>query len=372
MNECYVISHISLLSTNESVNCKDDSGLLQNLSPANDNLMPGSNVVDSFDNLFDFKYHNINGLGDKLLHNDIIHDIKQRHLTIFSESMKGPDFDHPIDGYSVESIPHSSHKACKRRVPGGFVVIVKNTIKKYVKIVKQNDHVLWIKITNLINSPVENFFICAVYIPHEKSVLRDLDNDEIISIQNDIEHFSSMGIIYPIGDWNSRLGDLLDFVKNNAGNSGISSLSDEPRRLNIDTKINSHGKKLISLCKTTGLLIQNGRNNPVETNVFTCYRHNGQSTVDYLLSRKENAYLLKKFNIHPRTVDSDHCAITFSLPVKAKNSRKNINKNKHKKSRNPHRNNSCLTVTVTVSVHQESYGGIFYPHEKCYYIKKTL
>ena len=294
-----------------------------------------SHVVDDvLENLFEFKYHNINGLGDKLSHSDIVHDIKKRHLTIFSEAMKGPDFHHEIDGYSIEPLPHSSHGKCKRRVPGGFVIVVKNTIKKNIKVVKNNDHVVWIKISNLIETPANDIFICAVYIPHDKSVLRDLDNDEILSIQNDIEHFSSMGIIYPIGDWNSRTGDLLDFVNCNARHSGHSSHSDGPRRLNIDKKINAHGRKLLNLCKSTGHLIQNGRNNPESTNVYTCYRHNGQSTVDYLLSKKEDAYLLKKFTIHPRTVDSDHCAITFSLPLRAKNKRKNISRKQSRKKRN--------------------------------------
>ena len=293
-----------------------------------------SHVVDDvLEKLFEFKYHNINGLGDKLSHSDIVHDIKKRHLTIFSEAMKGPDFHHEIDGYSIEPLPHSSHGKCKRRVPGGFVIVVKNTIKKNIKVVKNNDHVVWIKVSNLIDSPANDVFICAVYIPHDKSVLRDLDNDEILSIQNDIEHFSSMGIIYPIGDWNSRTGDLLDFVNCNARHSGHSSHSDGPRRLNIDKKINAHGRKLLNLCKSTGHLIQNGRNNPESTNVYTCYRHNGQSTVDYLLSKKEDAYLLKKFTIHPRTVDSDHCAITFSLPLRAKNKRKNIGRKQSRKKR---------------------------------------
>ena len=335
MNECHIVSNVSLSSFNESIPIVNefDSGLIHDLSPDNNTSIYRSNDVEIIDNFFNVKYHNINGLGDKLLHNDIINDIKKRHLTIFSEVMKGPEFEHQIDGYSVELLAHSSHDKSKRRVPGGFVMVVKNSFKKHIQVVKQNDYVLWVKISNLIDSPVENFFICAVYIPHEKSILRDLDNDEITSIQNDIEHFSSMGIIYPLGDWNSRIGDLVDFVKNNASNSGASQC-DGSRRLNIDKKVNSHGRKLISLCKTTGHLIQNGRNNPSETNVFTCYRHNGQSTVDYLLSRKEDAYLLKEFKIHPRTVDSDHCAITFSLPVRAKNRRKDMNKNRPSKKRN--------------------------------------
>ena len=95
MNECHEISVVSI--SNESIVSMNGSGSMHV-----DN--------DISNNLFSFKYQNINGLGDKLLHDDIIHDVKQRHLTIFSEAMKGPDFEHSIDGYSVKSFAHSSHE----------------------------------------------------------------------------------------------------------------------------------------------------------------------------------------------------------------------------------------------------------------------
>ena len=184
-----------------------------------------------------------------------------------------------------------------------------------------------------------------MYIPHEKSVLRDLDMNEIESIQNDIEHFSNMGIIYPLGDWNSRTGDLPDFFNKKYALSLPSYLNQrslDSRRLNVDKTINSHGKKLISLCKSTGFQIQNGRMDS-KSNVFTCHRHNGQSVVDYLLARSEHAHLITNFEIQPRTVNSDHCAITFSLPLKIKAQncasdgsgqiRRNIKRYKFEKSR---------------------------------------
>ena len=264
----------------------------------------------------DLKYHNINGLGDKLGHNDIIEDILKRDIVVYSEAMKGPDFEYSIPGFSVKTYPHSSYTKCKRRVPGGFVLIVRNSIEKNVKVVKHNDHVLWLKITNLVDDKEFTFFLGAVYIPHERSRLRNIDNNELDSVQKDIELFSTQGTVYPLGDWNSRTGNLIDFVyENNALNEQFmpKTSSDKSRRLNVDQTINAQGRKLIDLCKSSGYQIQNGRKTE-QSNVYTCYRHNGQSTVDYLLARHDRSHLIKNFQIGPRTVDSDHCAITFSLP----------------------------------------------------------
>ena len=234
--------------------------------------------------------------------------------------MKGPSFEYDIEGYSVQSYPHSKHEKCKRRVPGGFVLIVKDTIKKHIKVVKQNDHVIWLRLNNLIEGKMNTFYICAVYIPHERSILRDLDMNEIESVQNDIEQFSNMGIVYPLGDWNSRTGDLPDFESKKFTMNlppFLNQQSQDSRRLNVDKTINSHGRKLINLCRASGYQIQNGRLNE-KSNVFTCHRHNGQSVVDYLLAKSDYVHLIKNFDIQPRTVNSDHCAITFSLPLKTR------------------------------------------------------
>ena len=255
---------------------------------------PLSNVSETVKLSIDIKYQNINGLGDKLGQSDVLADILSRDITIYAEAMKGPNFTCDIPGYWVKSYPHSSHDKCKGRVPGGFVLIVKSSIKKNVKVVKQNDHVVWLCLTNLVEHSCNKIFVGSVYVPHEKSVLRDIDKDEIFSIQQDIEYFSGQGVVYPLGDWNARTGDLLDYIeKRNMVNLPmcVGNITGGTRRLNVDKKVNAHGKKLIDLCKMSGYGIQNGRINE-HSSVFTCYRHNGQSCVDYLLSNYEYSHLI--------------------------------------------------------------------------------
>ena len=256
------------------------------------------------------KYRNINGLGDKLGESDMIEDITSRHITILAEAMKGPSFSYDLPGFTVKSYPHSTHEKCKRRTPGGFVLITKNTIGKYVNVVKQNDHVLWLKISCIKGNM--SAFIPAVYMPHEHSVLHNQEIEEFQSLLKDVEKYQSQGVIIPVGDFNARTADAKDYqiITQDTDYTFTNPTVITPRT-NIDEKLNKQGKKLLEFCKITGLQIQNGRLNNQDT--YTCYRHNGQSTVDYLLADKEGLRLISDFRIQPRDVNSDHCALTFSI-----------------------------------------------------------
>ena len=132
---------------------------------------PLSNVSETVKLSIDIKYQNINGLGDKLGQSDVLADILSRDITIYAEAMKGPNFTCDIPGYWVKSYPHSSHDKCKGRVPGGFVLIVKSSIKKNVKVVKQNDHVVWLCLTNLVEHSCNKIFVGSVYVPHAVNAL---------------------------------------------------------------------------------------------------------------------------------------------------------------------------------------------------------
>ena len=48
-----------------------------------------------------------------------------------------------------------------------------------------------------------------------------------------------------------------------------------------------------------------------ETNRCTCFRPNGASTIDYLLTTLDNSKYLTSFNILDRDIYSDHCPLSF-------------------------------------------------------------
>ena len=96
------------------------------------------------------------------------------------------------------------------------------------------------------------------------------------------------------GDKNARTGNLLDYVPMHALNepSYIHNIKpNEHAWLSVDKIINNYGRQLIEMCKYTGLQICNGR---LTKSAFTCYKHNGESVVDYLLATPNaNEYVSK-------------------------------------------------------------------------------
>ena len=98
-------------------------------------------------------------------------------------------------------------------------------------------------------------------------------------LEDDILQYKAKGDIILIGDCNSRTGNIQDWVElGDEVDCILSSFNsiDRTTRTNVDTIVNNYGRELISLCRTTGLQIRNGRHG-IHSNRFTCFRHNGQS-----------------------------------------------------------------------------------------------
>ncbi|KAK6195700.1 hypothetical protein SNE40_001072 [Patella caerulea] len=89
------------------------------------------------------------------------------------------------------------------------------------------------------------------------------------------------------GDFNSRTGDLEDYVENDS----LRYIQDieiyEPdifniRRHNLDKEINNYGRQLIDLLKTYGIHLLNGRFPGDREGNYTCFANRGKSAVDYI------------------------------------------------------------------------------------------
>ena len=103
--------------------------------------------------------------------------------------------------------------------------------------------------------------MCGLYIPPISSPYFD---DEIFEIfENHIEKFSRHGNIMILGDLNARTGFESDFVTKDGKKfitNDCSELSfDVDQRNNFDDNVNSHGKRLLDLCRSFDLNKLNGR-----------------------------------------------------------------------------------------------------------------
>ena len=80
---------------------------------------------------------------------------------------------------------------------------------------------------------------------------------------------------------------------------------------------NNYGKQLLSLCKTTGLYIVNGRMGAdLGVGGYTRVDTTGKSLVDYLLATPVTFTMITDLRIHPKTPESDHLPISFNISYK--------------------------------------------------------
>lgn len=174
---------------------------------------------------------------------------------------------------------------------------------------------MWVKVRPGMCSP-RSLYIGCVYIPHEYRSLRTTGFNYFESLQDDIAQFKPLGDVLIVGDCNARTGAMDDYIRANPFGDLLNHIDDvleEAASVNVDSIVNTLGRKLIELCKITGMQIRTGRHGPVSDN-YTCYRYNGRSVIDYLITIANVANHLTVFKIGDRTVSSDHCPIIFALP----------------------------------------------------------
>jgi hypothetical protein len=87
------------------------------------------------------------------------------------------------------------------------------------------------------------------------------------------------------------------------------------QRMSQDTKgINEHGKKLIELCKASGLRMLNGRVfKDKNIGKYTRVETTGCSVVDYVVCDAHASNCIVDFEVGPKMPESDHCPLIFAL-----------------------------------------------------------
>ena len=114
------------------------------------------------------------------------------------------------------------------------------------------------------------------------------------------------------GDLNSRCGRLSNRVDQlgldryvNLPHEDEYSFTIEPR-VSSDKRVNSFGRKLLSLCKEHHIVIMNGR---IEPGGFTCITQSGSSVVDFFITQMKNIQQINDLYVSELTEFSDHCFV---------------------------------------------------------------
>ena len=136
-------------------------------------------------------------------------------------------------------------------------------------------------------------------------------------LEQDITDFSSTGSIILMGDFNSRTGKYPDTVSqegNNVITNDQSESAFQPTQRNsFDNVLNSHGKRLLEICKNLDLRIINGRVNGDTLGRPTFHEKNGTSVIDYLISYQSTFLNVTSFVVKQPCYLSDHSATSRGM-----------------------------------------------------------
>ena len=125
---------------------------------------------------------------------------------------------------------------------------------------KENDILLWVYVRSSTLRTPNDVAIGFVYIPPEGSTHISYDVEPFEMLKNEVMLKSKQYLDYIGGDTNTRTSTYYDYIcmdKLEDEIKGLTSNYDTTTRGYIDLKLNAYGNKLLSLCKHTGIQIQN-------------------------------------------------------------------------------------------------------------------
>ena len=135
-----------------------------------------------------------------------------------------------------------------------------------------------------------DLYIGVVYIiPSNSSSLNHM-SDAYETLEKEISHYSALGNVLIGGDFNSWLGcKHEDFLVSDSNDflpiDQTFLLDSENFRNTKDKTCSTLGKYLSELCLTHNLKLLNGRTIGDLTGKYTCYKYNGNSIVDYIMTQ---------------------------------------------------------------------------------------
>ena len=236
---------------------------------------------------------------------------------------KNDPYDFGISDYECAHVyAQKSHGVKTGRYSGGVSVYYRSSLKQYISIVhKSDDGLIWTKIDKHVLYSDQDAYLCYVYVREKNSkVLQQDEIDYFEILQSDISKYSLLGDVFVAGDFNGRSADQPDFLLHdyylNVGMNENLRDNEIPLRKSRDLVLDNYGRRLLDLCKSTDLLIANGRlGDDKDIGEFTCVTSRGRSVVDYLLLSLQNFDCVSHFSICDIDEHSDHSALYFCLKL---------------------------------------------------------
>ena len=210
---------------------------------------------------------------------------------------------------------------------GGLVVYMKNKVVIHTHLIKTSyDTYMWFKIDSVSLQRDKDMFLSFCYIPPSNSRYYDVYDVNIFDeIENDIAHYATEGTVALFGDMNFRTSCEIEMIENDKLSTEtidlISSFIEYdsefdmtlPLRHSEDHDKNGNGSKLLNLCRTSGLIILNGRTRSDAQGACTFFNSRGMSVIDYCIVNIEAWNNVYDFQVDLFNDFSDHAPIVLKL-----------------------------------------------------------
>ena len=222
------------------------------------------------------------------------------------------------------TIIHCRNKSANNRYFGGFLIFIRNSIRKGIKIINNDDKDIFELVLSKKYFGLHADFklIFAYASPIGSCYVKTRTENAIDSIERKLMNTEGAECLI-MGDLNGRTKLGEDFVRDeNDEHSPINSQcytkdEDVSSRENMDrTPIDQQGKKILELCKYSSYRILNGRIKGDKTGTFTRYPRNLKdvpSVIDYALCGATLMTRIHSFSVLPFTGLSDHCCISVCI-----------------------------------------------------------
>ena len=211
-----------------------------------------------------------------------------------------------------------------RRYSGGISILIKQNLIRGVKIIDEKcEGFLWVKLCKDF-STFHKIILFVLFTYHQLIPLGKENLMWIIftTLNEQILKYRSQGDIILCGDFNSRIGNLPDFIPpdqfNSQSDKFFISNADRfvpPVRNTKDKIVNSYGRKHIDTCISHNLKIVNGRASGDLLGKYTCYNVKGSSTVDLFITTDALLTNIIQLKVSTPRFRSCHCMVNMTMKV---------------------------------------------------------
>jgi exonuclease III len=265
---------------------------------------------------------NVHGLKNYLCDPDFLALICNYDVIILSETWTNSNdpFSLDIDGFVSDHVYGRKSASKRGRCSGGVSVYYRSNLKDHISVTEKcSNNIVWVKLSGSLFDFDCDVIVGGVYIiPEYSKARRTEDADCFELLEQGIVKYNDSKLII-LGDFNARTGTRTDDLELLRPDRFVDTTWSVPD-VNIDTRvsqdhvIDTRGRRLLELCKSTGLMLANGRlgsDNNLGQLTFT--GSNGSSVVDYCMLRPDDCTHITEFNVLSFNEFSDHAPLSLSI-----------------------------------------------------------